>query len=514
MVTMNGDHMEELAQKFMELFRGCSQVHGTYVLSSTSVPKAGEKRKGKATTWRKPYTLSHWMKHLSGEIGLGIVPISEESKCWWGAIDIDRYDIDYTDVITRIQDLPLVPIRSKSGGLQIYIFLSEAVSASTLKTKLKEIALALGFGGSEIFPKQTKIDLSREDFGNWMNMPYFNMENTDRYAYGPGGKPLTANEFLERALLDKVGPNRLRALKLSPVSVRDDVEIQDGPPCLQQLTRIGFPPGSRNTGLFCLGIYYKKSHPDDWPKRIEVANQKWMNPGTAEEVAAIIRSLRRKDYAYKCNEQPISSHCDRETCETRKWGVGTGEEDLPSLTDLTKVMSRPPMYFLNVNGQRVGAMTSEDLLSQTRFQKAVFEETGIVVPTVKGTRWKVLLQELSDNVVEVQVPDDSSAEGQLVDHLIQFVQGTRCVEDRDLLSAGRVWQDGSSYYFRMRDFCEHLIKTRFNDFRPHQIAGVFHRLGIKKKGVKVRGLFVNCWVIEDITKVQKIPVKPTAEAPF
>jgi hypothetical protein len=506
--------MDELANKFMELFRGYEKVHGSYDIKDSPEPKPGSKRKGKATTWQKPYTVKHWVRHLTGELGLGIVPINEESKCYWGAIDIDRYDIDYLPVIDAIKDLPLWPIRSKSGGLQIYVFLSAPVPASTLKNKLNEIATALGFGGSEIFPKQNKIDLDRGDFGNWMNMPYFKCEATERYAYSPTGAGIPVQEFIERALLERVGLNQLKALKLGPPTTADDTEIQDGPPCLQHLTKMGFPAGAMNRGLFNLGIYYKKSHPDDWAKMIDEANQKWMAPGTAEEVAQIIRSLRKKDYEYTCNEQPICAHCDRATCESRKFGVGLGEGNLPTLSDLTKILSKPPMYFLCVNTQRVGAISADDLLSQTRFQKVVFEETGVVVPTIKGDRWKSLLQELSDNVVEVQVPDDSSAEGQLVEHLEIFVTGTRCTEEKELLLTGRVWQEGQDYYFRMRDFTEYLIKNRFNEFKAHEISGVLHRVGVEKKGVKVKGTFVNCWVVRDLQKLTKISAKPAGESPF
>ena len=47
------------------------------------------------------------------------------------------------------------------------------------------------------------------------------------------------------------------------IQVKQD-HIVDGPPCLQVLTTQGFPEGTRNNGLFNIGIFYRMSNPDDW----------------------------------------------------------------------------------------------------------------------------------------------------------------------------------------------------------------------------------------------------------
>ena len=45
----------------------------------------------------------------------------------------------------------------------------------TAPTKLDSV---LGYGGSEVFPKQRRIKLQVDDTGNFLNLPYF---NGDRY---------------------------------------------------------------------------------------------------------------------------------------------------------------------------------------------------------------------------------------------------------------------------------------------------------------------------------------------
>ena len=44
-----------------------------------------------------------------------------------------------------------------------------------MKSKLKAMAEALGYGGSEIFPKQTEILVERGDTGNFLNLPQLNL---------------------------------------------------------------------------------------------------------------------------------------------------------------------------------------------------------------------------------------------------------------------------------------------------------------------------------------------------
>ena len=51
-----------------------------------------------------------------------------------------------------------------------------------MQDKLMEIKAVLGYGGSEVFPKQTELK-SQDDTGNFLNLPYFNFENSTRYAF-------------------------------------------------------------------------------------------------------------------------------------------------------------------------------------------------------------------------------------------------------------------------------------------------------------------------------------------
>ena len=131
--------------------------------------------------------------HLEGKgPALGIIPITEDNDCRWGCIDIDEYNFDHTSLIKSIRNnkLPLIVCRSKSGGAHVFLFTKENIPASLMQSKLKQMAIILGYEGSEIFPKQTEILVERGDTGNFLNLPYYNEMKGLRYAINDNGNAL------------------------------------------------------------------------------------------------------------------------------------------------------------------------------------------------------------------------------------------------------------------------------------------------------------------------------------
>jgi len=111
-----------MKEKFKEIFSGLQSAYGQYQKGERS--ETG-KQKGKAFIIRKPITDNLWEDHLNGvDPALGIIPINENNNCKWGCIDIDQYNLNHKDLITKIRSLklPLIVFRSKSGGAHIFFF--------------------------------------------------------------------------------------------------------------------------------------------------------------------------------------------------------------------------------------------------------------------------------------------------------------------------------------------------------------------------------------------------------
>ena len=67
--------MTETAQKFYELFEGSGRAHGTFEISDTT----DVKQKGVAKTIRSGgVELKHWLSHLEGNYGIGVIPLNKE----------------------------------------------------------------------------------------------------------------------------------------------------------------------------------------------------------------------------------------------------------------------------------------------------------------------------------------------------------------------------------------------------------------------------------------------------
>ena len=210
-----------------------------------------------------------------------------------------------------------------------------------MQASLKSMSAALGYGESEIFPKQIKLHLDRGDVGNFLNLPYYNAEDGLRYAFKDDGTSATLEEFYE--LYDTHVQTFEEVQKLQITAAQETDLLKDGPPCLQILCRTKISEGGRNNGLFNIGVYLRKAFPDSWENEILQYNMNYLDPQLPlAEVNIVAKQLDRKDYIYKCTDAPINAHCNKDLCRTRKFGVGAAVQGV-TVANLRKYNSTPPV---------------------------------------------------------------------------------------------------------------------------------------------------------------------------
>ena len=492
---------EELPQKFYELFRGLDRGHGHYDLSKSV--NEGNKKKGRAMFVTGPATVESWADHLAGKSGLGIVPIRDDSTVVWGAIDVDTYSIDLPALSKKLKETPLLVCRSKSGGAHIFCFASEPIPAKLMQERLSRAAAALGYGGVEIFPKQTELLAERGDIGNWLNMPYFGGEDSSRYCL-IDGESVTPEFFIEAAYARRLSAEDLRQFTLIDEAEAEAL-IPEGPPCLQLLCRNGIGSGGRNNALYNVGVYLKMAHPDDWRSRLEDYNRRVVQPPLdAGEVLALIKSLDKKQYHYTCDREPLASHCDKRACVKRKYGVrggdgdGGGEVDFPMVGGLTKLETNPPVWFLDVEGRRMGPMATEDLQLQHRFQRLCMEQVNKMPPPLKPNKWVEMVNLLLATAQIVEMPEEASEDGQIWFHLEKFCTGrAQCDEFDELQVSDKPFTDDSSglTFFKLTDFIAYLERRRYKNVTPQQLAALLRERGAKHERKKIKGKDVSLWII-------------------
>ena len=501
--------MTEDIKRLMVLFDGLPRAYGTYRV--TGVDRG--KQTGVAVTVMGAVTEELWEGHLAGRQGIGIIPIRDDSTCCFGAIDVDQYSgIDYKKIITslRKRNYPLVPCTSKSGGLHLYLFSSKSVDAATMRTHLSTMAASLGFGESEVFPKQDKILVERGDLGSWINMPYFEAGKTSRTALGDKGERLSLSKFLDLAERLRVDATKF---KVPGASGGDFV---DGPPCLQYLVEkneVG--EGMRNVTMFNVAVYLKRALIVNWEAKLMEINDKLRPPLAKTELSTICKSVKRREYFYACSKPPLSSFCDRGSCRGRKYGVGT-EGDFPLLTGLTKYNTVPPLWFVDVEGGGRVELTTEDLQNQIRFQRHCMEGLNKMPPVIKPEQWRTLVQSLMEKMVTIEVPEDASAIGQFWGHLENFCTARAQARTKEEILIGKPWLSEGRHYFRISDFTDYLERRKFREFKVNKVTQIIKSRGGEHHFLRLHAKGINVWSVREFERKDdsSLPTIETEKSPI
>lgn len=495
----------ELLEQFMALFRGFENGHGQHRLFAEA-DETG-KLKGHASTKTGGATSKEYKAHLSGSgTSLGIIPLLANNKCWLGAIDVDvkgerplKESVEALEKRVRKMELPLVVCRSKSGGAHLYLFGIEPLDAKGLITKLRELAAILGYGGTEIFPKQSsRVD--EKDFGNWINIAYYGVttkEGTERFCIR-NGKPIKSLEdFIKYANLMRVDNKALGKIDV-PLS---DL-FKDGPPCLQHLATFGFEQGGRNNSLYNIGVYLKKKRPDNWHDDLHDQNQKLMKPPLDnQEVTQVIRNLERKDYFYTCTVPPICNHCDKKLCATREFGITFGKDagELFPIDNITKCVSRDSVrWYAEHNSTRV-ELTTEQLLSPTLLQRVFLDRFSVVIVIGKQRDWVLRLKELMETCDTVSDPDDASRQGQFENLVANYFENSRPARNRDELIKGNSYSEEGKVFFRSEDLINYLTIKRFQH-SVHEIWMWIKQMKGESKQVRIKGKMLRVWILPEPEK--------------
>jgi len=441
--------------RFEEIFDGLKRAHGCTHIKTQ--PANGEKIQGKSFVKREAVTSEHYLKHLQGiEPTLGIIPIRDDNKCIWGCIDVDSYaGFDHKKLLNKIKilNLPLVLCRSKSGGAHIFLFSAKFIAAKIMRDKLLEIRAILGFANAEVFPKQIELK-SEEDTGNFLNLPYFNGDDTTRYAFKEDGTAANLEEFY--GIYTNVKQLDVGLIKVQ----RPQSEFSDGPPCIETLAGSKIAD-NRNLALFHFAVFAKKKW-KNWKEKISWFHENYMvGDLDQQEIDTIKKQHEKKDWGFKCKDEPMCSHCDKTLCRKRKHGIGN-TPTFPELSDLQEIQLEHPYYYLNVDGKRLRLDSPKHLRQQSLFEEACIAGVGMLPPTLKTKDWKALMNELLSGREVIEAPEGMKTEDQLLEHLEDYCSDRRQTKRKQDIERGNVWSDDENHYFKFRHFFhEHLQRRRW-----------------------------------------------------
>lgn len=488
--------------RYMQLFRCNERSYGTWTPTNEALTQ-GRSQTIKGT----PIPQEAFRCHLEGTVGIGGGPILDDGTCWWGAIDIDVHGpngrtFNIMELAARVDKfkLPLLVCRSKGGGAHLYVFFTEAVPAALVKPQLSRWAALLGWPTAEIFPKQSDLAPSlgekSKTMASWLNLPYFHASGTNRYCIVKG-QEITLGEFLTLA--------EGRRHRISSDQALED-EYSKGPPCLQEMIKSRVDEGGRNVAVFQGAVFLKRFDPQTWVQRLSEFNALALSsPLSYKELRQITGSVNRKDYNYKCREEPCKSFCNKEVCRTREFGItdaDTRANELPPFDRIEKVIATPIRWVLHIKGMQI-ELTSEQLFDFSRVRIAVYEKLNMLLPRMKNDEWDAHLHEVAnraatryettiDDIVfnkmcdflrranhDRTIGEDDRREALLRKNpaLIsisnsKFKPRGQVDEKGSMVEEGRFWY----YAFRAQDFIDYMRRHKSLIVQEHQVHTILHRL--------------------------------------
>jgi hypothetical protein len=505
-------------KRFMALFDGYEHAHGQYRV--TNIEEDG-KLSGRAVTNSEPAQEKHYQEHLEGgPYILGIIMLKENNKCSFGCIDIDirgivKLEESLEDLEKKIRHTPLVLCRSKSGGAHLYLFVDPPMVASELVSKLNQFSAQLGYGGAEIFPKQVQRANER-DRGNWINLAYHGGDSTERYAIHKG-KHLTLKQFFRVAEGKRITPKALHDFQPKLTDLFDD-----GPPCLQHLSTMGFPEGTRNVSLFNIGVYYRKKNPDDWQEEVMRHNYEHFSPALSNsEASGVIKAVAKKEYTYTCKQAPICNYCERSKCLKRPFGVGGGfggtAIEIDSITKYETENRSSVRWYIEIHGERI-EVTTDQILEQKKLQKLCVEKLNKCPSIMPQQRWEARINELLSVVEVINDPDDASPQGQFEKMLDAFLTGKVQARHKDEIMNAKPWHDeeAEKVFFRSEDLFIYLEARRFRFHSQHQIWSWLREAGGDRNQFRIKGKAVKVWSVPapEFYQEEELQIPSTVEEQF
>lgn len=473
------------AQRFLLLFKGKSNSYVKNFLPKEK-PEAGVKTKTKIIQVGGTVDADLMLSHLNGEFGVGICPVNTEGKCSAGVIDIDYYKGKIRKMLDIIREyqLPLLPFRSKSGGLHCYLFLSKSSSAKNVREVLSQVvkifSLDKMYGEQkvEIFPKQDKI--TAEGMGSAITLPYFNAEEPYTYLLDLDGNEVPFEEAL----------NQIQKRITTIEAVREALEnlpYNDAPPCLQRVLLSGLVGGEdtgRNNFLFSFALYASKKYGlEGFASYVRELNNSFECPIEEAAVESTIASIRSKEYSYRCKDIPCNGFCDKSLCKKREFGLGREKGHFSDIEygQLLRYKTAEPYYVwqLKLQGsegdfKNIVFRDEGELLDQKNFAKVCVRFLNFAPRQVQTNDWFGTLNKYLASVkdVEVRAESDTSALSMVRQMFVRYLSNKQARRDSPYqihanLCVRQTYSDKSGkpvakFFFTHTGFAEYLRNNKVN----------------------------------------------------
>ena len=461
------------ASRFLDIF-DC-QRENYYTFVEEGKRERDSKTEGKYDRYEETVTVDVIEKHLNGIISVGLIPTRRDGTCSWGVIDVDGaiYHKDPVPVLKKIREkgYPLVPYRSKTSGLHLYLHIKGSVSAAEMRKKIHALAADLGFGGTlaDKFPNEdaiTKDKNGKYKVGKCVNMPYQGTTKgyCTRYCLTDDGKAISIDDFFDHVEKFRITPKQFDDLTIQTENKEQngpEPEWNEYPPCTQAFISNKVGEGQRNNALFNLAVLAHLKNPDQLKTELYERNKTCMNPPVERdsELDAIVAQIKDKEYFYQCETPIAKQFCNKEACRKRKYGIGPNQY-IPTVDSFFKHNTNPPYYVLTMEGNQI-QLLGKQIVQQQLLREELFDQADIFWQTLNKRDWNMFLVSLKamQKEVEDMKPGDDEKED-FNYYTRMFIQETEPGDDISQLQAGYIFKDDEFVYFNLHTFKDFLNKKK------------------------------------------------------
>jgi len=479
-------HKEKI---FVQAFSGLQRNFGAADLTQTKIdPTTGKVKPIYGWTHRE-LTNQDYLDHLTGRQSIGVQPCDDQGMARFGAIDIDDKQHSYSnfpykkylDIIAE-NKLPLVPVKSKSGGLHLYLFLKEPAKAVFIRGFLEKLLFTLKLPTNiEIYPKQTELGQDPEGNyvnGQFINLPYYN--KTERVGFNLDGTTFNFDQFAEVIKANTYSSDDLEEFAIEhtkKILIGGGEEFNDGPPCLAILTKDKLTDG-RDRFLYNYAVFAKKKYPDDWEKMVIAAPNKYFKSDangvldwSEEKTKKKLKSWARNIKGYTCNEDPIQPVCMKAVCRNKKFGyLSYNRRTFPPLSGLQKITYPEPEYTFNVtldDGQttkEVRAKNIKQIIEIENIRAIIGAAADKVPPKIKQDEFQDILDNLFPPKIITSPPKGTTPDELLHEYLLQYLNGPKA-ETFAAFKTGAVFIENNQAFFVYSSFYATLKNKEWKENR-------------------------------------------------
>jgi hypothetical protein len=140
------------------------------------------------------------------------------------------------------------------------------------------------------------------------------------------------------------------------------------------------------------------------------------------------------------------------------------------VTGLCVVKSEPPVWFCDVGGRRV-ELTTDDLQTPQRFQKACMEQIHVMPPMMKMQDWQTIVTMLMEDMNHIDVPHELTYKGQFNELVEAYCDGRVQAQSAEEIALGKPFTDEEDglTYFKLEALMKFLRNQKFDSYSRGQI---------------------------------------------